>query len=209
MYTEPATLPPCRFLAAGRMILAAASLAALVACGGNEADAGESRDAGGSTEFWAALQGICGGAYYGAQVEGNDTDSPFTSGELVMHVRECSDSEIRIALQVGDDHSRTLVLARTGSGLSLTHDQRLPDGSEHAASGYGGATRDPGTGEWQEFHADARTAGLPPDVAAAVWTVEVVPGDMFVYAMRRDGGDRRFRLQFDLTQPAPLPQHQD
>src|SRR5690606_33298991 len=72
MYTEPATLPPCRFLAAGRMILAAASLAALVACGGNEADAGESRDAGGSTEFWAALQGICGGAYYGAQVEGND-----------------------------------------------------------------------------------------------------------------------------------------
>jgi hypothetical protein len=38
-----------------------------------------------------------------------------------------------------------------------------------------------------------------------VWTVEIVPGEMFVYALRREGTDRRFRIEFDLTRAVAAP----
>jgi hypothetical protein len=38
-----------------------------------------------------------------------------------------------------------------------------------------------------------------------VWTVEVHPGEAFVYALRREGTDRRFRMRFDLTRPVAAP----
>lgn len=176
------------------------AVAVLVACGGNSEGAWESRAAGGQAEFWAALQGICGGGFPGALIEGNGADSVFAGSELVMRVSECSDREVRISLDVGEDSSRTLILARTSSGLRLDHERRLQDGSENSPARYGGETREPGTGEWQEFHADAEATELFPEVAGGVWTVEIVPGDAYVYAMRQGDGDRRFRLQFDLTQ---------
>ena len=59
----------------------------------------------------------------------------------------------------------------------------------------------------QEFHADEHTAALIPAAAANVWTVEIVVGEMFAYALRREGTDRRFRVEFDLgatvAEPAP------
>jgi hypothetical protein len=122
-----------------------------------------------------------------------------------MHVRECSPDEIRIPFHVGDDRSRTWVLTRTPEGLRLKHDHRHADGSEDAVTQYGGDTRDGGTAEWQEFAADAHTALLIPAASTNVWTVEVVPGDLFAYALRREGTDRRFRVEFDLTRPVPAP----
>jgi hypothetical protein len=35
--------------------------------------------------------------------------------------------------------------------------------------------------------------------------VEVVPSRIFAYALRREGTDRRFRVEFDLTAPVPTP----
>ncbi len=122
-----------------------------------------------------------------------------------MHVRECSDGEIRIPFHVGDDRSRTWVITRSPDGLRLKHDHRLTDGSEDEVTQYGGDTRDTGTVEWQEFAADAHTAQLLPASATNIWTVEVVPGQLFAYALRREGTDRRFRVEFDLTQPVPTP----
>ena len=122
-----------------------------------------------------------------------------------MHVRECSDAEIRIPFHVGDDRSRTWVITRTPDGLRLKHDHRLADGSEDEVTQYGGDTRDTGTVEWQEFAADSHTAQLIPAAVTNVWTVEVVPGQLFAYALRREGTDRRFRVEFDLTQPVPAP----
>ena len=155
--------------------------------------------------FWTALQSLCGQAFAGTLAEGAPTDTAFAGKTMVMHVRECTPDEIKIPFHVGEDRSRTWVLTRTEAGLRLKHDHRLSDGSEDEVTQYGGDTRDAGTAARQEFYADAFTAELIPAASTNVWTVEVVPGERFAYALRREGTDRRFRVDFDLTEPVPPP----
>ena len=155
--------------------------------------------------FWSALQSLCGRAFAGRLVEVNPPDTSFAGKALVMHVRQCSATEIRIPFHVGDNHSRTWVVTRTGTGLRLKHDHRHADGSEDAITQYGGDTRGAGTATTQEFHADAHTAGLIPAAATNVWTMEVAAGRTFAYVLRREGTERRFRVEFDLTRPVPAP----
>ena len=132
-------------------------------------------------------------------------DRTFTGRRLVMHVRECGPGTVRIPFHVGNDRSRTWVLSRTDRGLRLKHDHRHEDGSEDEITQYGGDTAEGGTTSRQEFPADAHTARLIPEAATNVWTVEVEPGEEFVYALRREGTDRRFRIAFDLRRPVPPP----
>ena len=155
--------------------------------------------------FWASLQRLCGNAYEGRLVQGNATDTAFQSNRLVMHVRQCSEREVRIPFHLGENRSRTWIVTRTANGLRLKHDHRHEDGSEDAVTQYGGDTRDRGLPTRQEFWADAHTATLIPAAATNVWTMEVLAGDRFAYALRREGTDRRFRVEFDLTRPVSPP----
>lgn len=184
------------------------TLLAATACGAAQQEAGpgtaDTLPAGQET-FWASLESLCGQAYQGEVVEAPEGDTTFDDGPLVMHVRECHDSRILIPFHVGEDRSRTWVLTRSPEGLRLKHDHRHEDGSEDEVTQYGGDTDGPGSAVRQEFHADAHTASLIPAAATNVWTVEVVPGESFVYALRREGTDRRFRVRFDLTRPVAPP----
>lgn len=156
--------------------------------------------------YWNRLQALCGQAFRGRLTEGNASDSTFRRAELVMHVRQCGPAEIRIPFHADADRSRTWVLTRTAQGLRLKHDHRHADGKEDRITQYGGDTRDPGTAALQEFFADAHTASLIPAAASNVWSVEIVPGERFAYGLRREGTDRRFRVEFDLGTPiAPPP----
>jgi hypothetical protein len=155
--------------------------------------------------FWAALTELCGQAFEGSVQEANPPDTAFAGKTLVMHVRECSESEIRIPFHVGDDRSRTWVVGRTDEGLRLKHDHRHADGSEDAVTQYGGDTADPGTETRQSFPADEHTAMLVPAAATNVWILELEPDRRFAYALRREGTERRFRAEFDLTKPLPAP----
>jgi hypothetical protein len=155
--------------------------------------------------WWASLRRLCGNAYEGRLVQGSPADSAFQASTLVMHVARCSDREIRIPFHVGENRSRTWVVTRTDAGLRLKHDHRHEDGSEDRITEYGGDTRDVGSATRQEFYADAHTATLIPAAATNVWTMEVLPGDRFAYALRREGTDRRFRVEFDLTRPVAPP----
>lgn len=155
--------------------------------------------------FWASLRSLCGQAFAGRVTEAIPADTVFSRAELVMHVRECSADSIRIPFHVGPDRSRTWVITRTPDGLRLKHDHRHQDGSEDAVTQYGGDSRAPGTATAQEFPADAHTAVIVPAARTNVWTVEVVPGQRFAYALRREGTERRFRVEFDLTRPVPAP----
>lgn len=155
--------------------------------------------------FWASLQALCGQAYPGALVQGSEADSVFASNALVMHVRQCSDSEIRIPFHVGEDRSRTWILTRTDGGLRLKHDHRHADGTEDEITQYGGDTRDDGTATSQEFYVDEFTVNLVPATSTNIWTVEVEPGARFAYALRRVGTDRLVRIEFDLTRTVPTP----
>lgn len=157
--------------------------------------------------FWSALQGLCGGAFQGEVVRDTPAtaESPYAGGPLVMHVRDCSSDEVRIPFHVGEDRSRTWVVTRLDQGFRLKHHHLHQDGSPDQVHLYGGDTTEGGTAEWQEFPSDSFTAELIPVAAANVWTIEVIPGELFAYALRRDGTERAFRVEFDLTRTVAEP----
>lgn len=156
-------------------------------------------------DFWRSLQQLCGKAYEGRVIEAPPNDTTFAGKRLVMHVRGCTPDEIRIPFHVGDDRSRTWVLTRTPTGVRLKHDHRHEDGTEDKITQYGGDSRAGGSATKLEFPADAHTASLIPEAKTNVWTIEVVPGRTFVYALRREGTDRRFRIEFDLSKTVTAP----
>lgn len=155
--------------------------------------------------FWDQLQGLCGQAFEGRVVESEPPDPSFENQRIVMHVRSCDLAEVRIPFFVGEDRSRTWVVTPSATGLRLKHDHRHEDGSEDPVTQYGGESLGRGTAAVQDFAADAYTAELVPAAATNVWTLEVHPDSLFVYALRREGSDRRFRVEFDLTRTVATP----
>ena len=155
--------------------------------------------------FWTRLTALCGRAFAGRAVASVPPDTVMGRAALVMHVRSCSRETIRIPFHVGENRSRTWVITRTSNGLRLKHDHRHEDGTPDAVTMYGGDTRGDGSASRQDFFADSATAVLVPAARTNVWTIEVTPGATFVYALRREGSDRRFRAEFDLSQAIPTP----
>lgn len=159
-----------------------------------------------SDAFLHALRSHCGKAYEGAIINPQPNDTTFVGKRLVMHVRACGDT-VRIPFHVGEDRSRTWVLTRSGDGVLLKHDHRHQDGSEDRVTQYGGHSRSDGAPARLEFPADSFTVDLIPYARTNIWTVEITPA-MFAYQLRREGSDRRVRIEFDLTRevtPPPAP----
>lgn len=161
-------------------------------------------------EFITALSRHCGQSYAGRVTANEPTtpNDPFDGKTLVMHVRECSPTHLRVPFHVGEDRSRTWVLTLSAANLQLKHDHRHADGSEDEVTMYGGHTTAPGTAGRQEFPADDESRelfereGLVVSLAN-VWAMEIEPGRRFVYELARPG--RLFRVEFDLSQPVPNP----
>jgi hypothetical protein len=132
--------------------------------------------------FYDRLLSLCGRSFEGRIVSPPvEADADFAGKRLVMHVRDCSPTEIRIPFHVGEDRSRTWVVTRTGTGLRLKHDHRHEDGSEDVLTQYGGDTVGPGTARRQEFPADQHSKDLfvrenIPQSTTNIWAMEVVPG---------------------------------
>jgi hypothetical protein len=160
-------------------------------------------------EFFRQLSALCGKAFEGRIASPPvSADASFAGKKLVMHVRDCSSDTIRIPVHVGEDRSRTWVVTRTAEGLRLKHDHRHKDGSPDVQTQYGGDTVISGTANRQEFPADAYSKelfvrGNIPQSAANVWAMEVWNSKLFAYELRRPS--RFFRLEFDLSRPAPAP----
>jgi hypothetical protein len=162
--------------------------------------------------FYKNIAALCGKSFAGrivANTPASSTPDPFEGKALVMQVRECSDSELRIPFHVGDDHSRTWVITRQGASLRLKHDHRHADGSPDATTMYGGDTRDAGTATRQEFPVDAESIAMfqVQGMRASLtntWAMEITPGSEFVYELSRPGG-RLFRVSFDLSSPVASP----
>jgi hypothetical protein len=161
--------------------------------------------------FFSSLHDHCGKAYAGV-IEKNepaDPADPFTGKPLVMQVRECEGTVLRIPFHVGDDHSRTWVVTLVHDlQLQLKHDHRHADGSPDALTMYGGSTSGHGEYNRQEFPADDESKALfqregRAASVANVWTLEI-GREAFVYQLSRPDG-RLFRVRFDLRKPVPAP----
>ncbi|MGY0799674.1 hypothetical protein ACW7G0_11555 [Lysobacter sp. A286] len=163
--------------------------------------------------FMANLATLCGKAFAGEVVADTPAptgDDPFAGQPLVMHVRDCSEQEIRIPFHVGDDRSRTWIVTRTADGLRLKHDHRLADGSDDPVTMYGGDTTGEGTANRQEFPVDAFSQQMFTREGmqvsnSNVWAIEIEPGAHYTYELGRADTDRLFRVRFDLTNPVDTP----
>jgi hypothetical protein len=150
-------------------------------------------------QFWAGLTALCNKAFEGKAVEAPAGNTTYVDKRLIMHVRRCEPNVISIPFHVGENRSRTWVITRTESGLRLKHDHRHEDGSEDTVTQYGGDTVATGSAVRQDFPTD-NAQGAP-----TIWFVEVHPGRSFAYGLRREGTDRRFRIEFDLSKDVPPP----
>lgn len=156
--------------------------------------------------FFDQLRQLCGKAFEGKVAVDNPKSDGF-EGKLVMHVRKCTDTQLHIPFHVGDNHSRTWIISKTGSGLSLKHDHRHADGSHDTQTMYGGHTLDAGWNNVQSFPADQYSKELFARLGGAqsmtnVWQMYIYP-KTFTYRLVREG--REFRVNFDLTKAIDLP----
>ncbi|WP_448213857.1 hypothetical protein [Colwellia sp. MEBiC06753] len=157
--------------------------------------------------FFSAIKAHCGKAYAGKVVVDNSNSTAFANKKLIMHVRVCNDEQLQIPFHVGDNASRTWIITKTGSGLSLKHDHRHQDGSFDEQTMYGGHTIDAGWPQVQSFPADQYskelfTAHGIPQSNGNTWQMFIYP-EKFTYRLVRQG--REFTVDFDLTQPIPVP----
>ncbi|MCP1340166.1 hypothetical protein NJR55_11270 [Idiomarina sp. M1R2S28] len=157
-------------------------------------------------EFFAAINKHCGNSYAG-EVTVDTPKSEGFEGDLVMHVRKCGEQRIEIPFHVGDNHSRTWILTQTGSGISLKHDHRKPDGNYDPLTMYGGHTTDKGYATAQSFPVDAYSKELfielgVPQSNTNTWQM-YIHDKTFTYRLVREG--REFRVDFDLTEPVETP----
>jgi hypothetical protein len=155
--------------------------------------------------FWKGLHNLCGNAYEGTIIAGSPNDTVFAGKRLLMHVRQCSEQQVKIPFFVGNDSSRTWIFTWEDSGLLLKHDHRHADGTPDAVTMYGGKTTNFGSATCQLFPTDLETAQALPYTIANVWWIDLVPGESFTYNLRRVNTDRIFSVRFDLKNPVEAP----
>jgi len=154
--------------------------------------------------FMDNLNALCGKSFEGRLVSIDAADADFTGKKLVMGPVACADREVAIPFAVGGNRSRTWLITATAESLRLKHVHKHDDGSEDTVSRYGGDSNSTGTAKRQEFPTDdfskqLFTANKLDRSLTNVWALEIDPGKLFAYELRRPG--RFFRVEFPLTQP--------
>ena len=148
--------------------------------------------------FFKNLSQHCGKTYYGKTVFPDDPGHDFAGKQLVMHVKECSDTEIRVPFKVGEDTSRTWIFTKTDKGLLLKHDHRHADGTPDEVTMYGGYANGLSTAIQNNFAADQHTANLLPKAATNVWSLSFDDeNNSFTYYLERHN-EPRYKAVFDL-----------
>ncbi|MBF0596214.1 hypothetical protein [Faecalibacter rhinopitheci] len=155
--------------------------------------------------FWDNLQKHCNKAYKGKLADYVKNDD-FSGKELIMHVISCEPNEIKIPFHVGDDHSRTWILTFENDLIKLKHDHRHLDGSEDKVTQYGGTNPNPGFENFQMFPADLETSQRIGYASTNVWWI-TLNETTFTYNLQRAGSDKKFTVEFDLTNEVPKPQN--
>ncbi len=154
--------------------------------------------------FWETLKSHCGEAYEGKLVLPEE-DEAFGRKKLVMHLRSCTDNEIKIPFYVGDDKSRTWILTNNEGIITLKHVHRHKDGSEDDINFYGGTSSNAGKEDIQFFPADVHTQKMIPAAATNVWWI-TIDKKTFSYNLKRLGTDRIFKVVMYLSKPIPEPE---
>ncbi|MFN3618911.1 hypothetical protein [Sphingorhabdus sp.] len=154
--------------------------------------------------FFGRMSELCGKSFNGKLAAGDDSDASFASAKMQAHVRTCTDREIQISFDVGEDRSRTWIITRTDDGLRLKHRHMLKNGTEDPVSQYGGDTTQAGTATRQEFPVDDYSKMMFTKEGRTVsntnvWAFEIEPQKTLTYELARP--NRLFRVAFDVSNP--------
>jgi hypothetical protein len=137
-------------------------------------------------QFFENLKKLCGQEFEGATAFPDDPEHDFAGKALLMKVESCTENEVRIPFNVGEDTSRTWILTWSEKGLLLKHDHRKPDGTPDEVTMYGGWANAEGSALHQSFPADEETAKLIPDATTNKWTLRMAEGERhFAYELER------------------------
>lgn len=159
----------------------------------------------GSVEFMELLRAHCGKSYEGTITAGAQEGDGFAGEKLVMHVRSCEGSTIKVPFHVGDNHSRTWVLTlQDDNRLLLKHDHRHEDGTEEELTQYGGMSANTGHANIQTFPADQHTCDILPRAANNIWWF-TIDEESITYNLRVTGSERQFSVRFDLSKEVETP----
>ena len=144
-----------------------------------------------SAAFFERLRGLCGATFEGQSTFPSEPTDSFYGKTLVAKVASCTEKEVRVPFQVGEDKSRTWIFTLDGGKLTLKHDHRHADGTPDAQTMYGGDASAAGSATSQSFHADAYTAKLIPAAVTNVWTVSLsADGKQLNYHLDRHNAPR-------------------
>lgn len=150
------------------------------------------------TAFFQNVKKLCGQSFEGATQLPQNPDHPLVDKKLVITIASCSDKEIRIPFQVGEDKSRTWILRLDEKGLLFKHDHRHADGTPDEVTMYGGWAAEEGTAYRQRFPADSDTRTLIPEAATNVWMIEIDKQKQeIVYYLERNN-EPRYRAVFNM-----------
>lgn len=155
--------------------------------------------------FWTELSALCGKAYPGRVVVDSTNSATFRDRPLTLHIAGCTDDMVTMPLMIDGTTWATLTVSRIDGQLRLKHTHEVGADGTSPPSGYGGDTRGTGTEVAQDFYADEFTKQLDEDAGDTAWTLEVRPGAVMSYSLRREGTTRKFRAVFDLSRGRPSP----
>jgi hypothetical protein len=144
--------------------------------------------------FWSRLESSCDEAFAGTLTAAPRGDTVYSRAPLILFAYKCAPTEIRLALYVGADHSRLIVVNRVAGGLSLTQRLSNENGSPAPGSGEAGVTRDAGDPGKQIF--------LGPN--GKEWQIEIEPGKRLTYIARQGARDS-VRIEFPLDRQVASP----
>lgn len=189
-------------------LLATALVIAISGCSAEQATPEVTAAAAPHVQFFNALHSLCGNAFAGERIVERPGQDLLEGDEaLVVHFRECSETEINAPFHIEQpasnswDRSRTWIYTLATDHLTINHDHREPDGSHSEHTFYGGATVESGTAEQQMFIYTERT-GDAGEVLG--WRIEVVPGERYSYGTMADG-EWTWRIDFDLSATIAVP----
>ena len=154
--------------------------------------------------YWETLSSHCGKSYEG-KITSEGKNDGFDGQRLVMHVKKCSEGELKIPFFVGENRSRTWVLTKHEDGILLKHDHRNADGTPEEVTMYGGKATNWGTPKMQFFPADQETSSMIPYASFNVWWM-TVDETSFSYNLRVVNSERVFTVVFDLTKEVETPE---
>lgn len=137
------------------------------------------------------LAELCGQRFQGVMTYLDDVEHDFADKFLVATVADCTDAQVKMPFQVGEDRSRTWMFSNTANGLELKHDHWHADCSDDDISNYGGLSAGPGTALSQSFPADDFTQACIPDASTNVWNVSVSSDGLeLIYHLERHNKPR-------------------